>query len=266
MSDQSDGTLKNIGVFSTLQSATETKFFLLAATFILFMDNCFVGFGEPGIFDLAMSKTLLEQSNLVAKGILIFVGFSLVTSTILPFIVVPIIAIVIEVLHPVVYRVTNFFSTSRNDSQRRPDEVSASELRAEAHDTREKYYLDLLEKHEKAESQFQSDKWQCTTYSFYCLTMFIVNLCIGWDSSRSLVYALAVHAGSAHWVWLSLLLLGWMFLGYLFTNFSSPSIYCPPLYRKVMQKKHQEKQRWQEITDGRPRHTSGRTGNYEYPE
>ncbi|WP_188705474.1 hypothetical protein [Silvimonas iriomotensis] len=252
MSDQSDSTLKNIGIFSVLQAATEEKFFFLAATFILFLDNCFIGSGQPGIFDLARSKALMDQSNLATKGILYFVGFSFLTGILFPRITSDLFTMLDWIFDNPFSLVSNWFNVNEQVPERPRGHVSGYKLLQHAHKTREKYYLDLLDQYEddyaKLIRKWREDK----VNSFYCLTMFAINLYLGWGASNSLAYQLAIHAGNIHLIWLGLLLLIWLFLSNLLRDPPTLTAYCPSLYEEIKKAEIEEKKRRDELLENRP--------------
>lgn len=152
MSDASESSLKNLGVFSTLQSATEIRYFLLAATFVLLIDNVFIGLNQPSLFDLTIDHDLMAKSNLAIKVILIFVGFSFLASLVLPLATAVLHDIYFNMIHPIfdkAFEVCHRFFASADDFpiKREHDCVYLHELKSEAYETMDKYYLDLYEKH-----------------------------------------------------------------------------------------------------------------------
>jgi len=241
MSDQGDGSVKNLGVFSTLQSATELKFFLLAMTFVLLVDAVLVGTGQPGLLDLVASKDLLERSNIAAKAVLIIVCFSFLASLVMRVFLYRIFfELTHELLFTPVYHLKNFLNPKRYEYRREHDHVTLSELRKEAHETQEKYYLDLLKEHETERRNDLISHRQHILYSLYCLLMYCADCRVGWHAQNSFAFTLLAHQVDpmlcAIGGFLALLC---TFLYFVFEDVSWPSIYCPVLYRKVMDAKRE---------------------------
>lgn len=240
MSDQGEGVLKNLGIFSTLQAATKAKFFLLAASFILLVDNVLLQLKQPGIFDLVAKKEVLEGSNLPLKAILIFVAFSFLTSMILP-----ILAIVFdEVLRITVGNgqialdsyMNKLFKVEDKSLNREHDCVLLHELRRKAHESKESYYINLYDKHRKLQEESRASMFEFAMYSFYCLAMLTFNFYIGQSNKKATSMILADYFESSAVIWYSIAALIVM-VGYrFFTSYRPEWIYCPSLYDEITEK------------------------------
>ncbi len=171
MSDPSEGALKGLGIFSILRAATKLKFFLLSATFVLLIDNVFLTLHQPGIFELSCSEEVIFKSNLIVSIILIFVLYSFLTSVIFP-----VLALILDGFYIFtigrIYVILELyfdkiFDVGESQMYRVPGYVRAGKVRDEAHETKEKYFLDLYREHKEK----RADLMECAMFSFYCASM-----------------------------------------------------------------------------------------------
>jgi hypothetical protein len=244
MSDAGEGTIKSIGVFSTLQAATEVKFFLLSATFILLIDNVFLGLNQPGIFELVRDKELMDKSNLAIKAILIFVGFSFLTSIILPLLAIIFDGIYLSTVGRLYISLDVYlnskFGNSHSYARRECYCVTPLELREEAHKSKDKYLLDLYKEYETKWHENRKAMMQHALFSFYCLAMLCWNYYLSGNNSKAAAAVFANYFGSTNYVWYAIFGLLVMVLYRFFENSQKDWIYCPSLSEQI-EKQNREK-------------------------
>ena len=82
--DETSNISKNLGIFSTLNAATEIKWSILSIIFILVTDNYLLSIKEPGLHELFLNPTKIQTISLPLQLIFILVIFSLLMSFIFP--------------------------------------------------------------------------------------------------------------------------------------------------------------------------------------
>lgn len=243
MSDQGESTIKNLGIFSTLQAATDTKFFLLSASFALLIDNAFLFLEKPGLIALATSKEALATSNVAFQAILIFIAFSFLTSLVLPIAAAIADEIYIHTagswLMSLDFYLGRKFGIESMPTRREYNYVRSSELRDEAHQSKEKYYLDLYKDHMVAWSTWRENRLRFALYSFYCFVMLGTNLYVALTGKASVSFAITTYCGGSHPIWLALTMLLFMVFWRFYDKSEPEWIYCPSLYTKVMNERKQ---------------------------
>ncbi len=245
MSDESESSLKNIGIFSTLQSATEVRYFLLSATFVLLIDNIFIGLNQPSLFDLAINQELMAKSNLAMKVILIFVGFSFLASLALPFATILIHEIYYNMIHPVFEYALKassslFFKENDASAKREHDCIYLHELKHEAYETMDKYYLDLYHKHVSLRHKNRESVNEHTMFSTYCLIMLCWNYVLSTSKNSALSAVFASYFGSEKLVWVGIIGLLILMVARYFRSYKTDWIYCPPLYKKLKNRENEK--------------------------
>ncbi|MFB0827306.1 hypothetical protein ACEU07_18665 [Chromobacterium violaceum] len=236
MSDSAD-SVKNLGIFSTLQSATEARFFLLAMTFVLLIDNVFIQTHQPSLFALATNAKLAAESSIGLKVILIFVVFSFLTSLLLKVLAVISDQIFIETIGRIQIRLSlfleNLFGENNNSSIRKHDCVTLHELGVAAHETKDTYLLNLHDKHHKIWAEDRNSMLQHSLYGFYCLFMLICNWFLGTTANQALSTITIQYLGSPQYIWIAFILLFYLVFYRFLSDSPKKWIYCPTLYREL---------------------------------
>jgi hypothetical protein len=238
MSDNAEGTTKGVGLFSALESATETTHFLLALTFVLLVDSMLVYFNHAGVIDLIRKPELIHPS-LGLEVILIFVGFSFLTS-----IALPVLAVIVDgiVIHTVgyawatldLYLDKKFGNTSRYVRVRKRDCVNPLELRREAHEKKDSYLLGLYKDYEERWRKNRRSILKHALYAFYALSMVFLNyFLIGSISDKSLLTVIAQYFNSSAYIWWTEGALLSIVYVRMFRSEDSEWIYCPTLFREL---------------------------------
>ena len=244
MSDDASSTLKSIGIFSTLQAATEVKFFLLSASFVLMVDNTFLFLKQPGLFELATNKTLFESTNFALIVTLIFVVFSFLTSLILPVLAFIFDWILIQIVGRSFWSIDAYldkkFGIDYVPKNREVDRVTPRELKIAAHTTKEKYLLDLYKDYETEWWKEGKNTFQFVLYAFYSLVMLCINFYMGYMSQLSVSYILTNFFGTTGPIWIAIILLIAAISLRLFKKREQEWIYCPSLYEELQTKGHKK--------------------------
>ncbi len=230
MSEATEGATKGLGVFTTLEAATKAKFCILATTFLLLLDNVFIKLGQPTVFQIASSSEVMAQSNLAIKSLLIYVLFSFVTSILLP----PLAIFFDQVLSGLIIRIALIGSSNiSGKNETRPlGCVYLSELREEAHKTKDKYYLDLYNEYNKKRIEKKANAIQLTFYIFYCMSMLCWNYYLGHAQEDAISIVVAKYIGDKDYVYVPILVLFYMFFRPYFQDEKPQWVYCPTLYKK----------------------------------
>lgn len=237
MSEQGDGTVKNLGLFSTLQAATEVNFFLLSTTFALLVDNALLALKQPGLIELAKNKEALSASNATFQIILIFIAFSFLTSLVLPIAA----AIIDEIyIHTAGSWITSFglfidrkLGLERSLPHREHNCVRPWELKEEAHRTQEKYYLDLYKEYETKWLSQRENMIRFAFHSFCCLAMLLANFYMGHLGMKTVTNVTAGYVESTQPIWTAIAILLSMMFWRFYSNNDPQWIYCPNLYDKL---------------------------------
>ncbi|WP_124470766.1 hypothetical protein [Burkholderia ubonensis] len=246
MSDHSDSTVKSLGIFSTLQAATETKFFLLSASFTLLIDNALLILREPGLIDLAKRSDSLTTSNFTLQVILIFVAFSFLSSLAIPISVSIFDQIYINTIGSWITSLDvyldNKIGVEKKFPQREVNYVRPWELRDEAHRSMEKYYLDLYKEYTSTWNKTREDMMQFALHAFFCLSMLSASLYLSHKGKKSIANAVTDYFGTSTPIWISLLFLAIMVIARFYLTKDTEWIYCPNLYDKIEAKTQKLKQ------------------------
>lgn len=241
MSDQSEGAVKSLGLFSTLQAATEVQFFLLSMTFALLIDNVFTLLNQPGLWELAENKEALNPANLTLQILFIFILFSFLTSLALRFLAIIVDELYIHTVGIWIGRFGYFIAKKLGVRHTQPirdhNHVSPSELREEAHRTQDKYYLDLYKEYEKNWATNRQKVFRLTLYSFFCLTMLCINFYIGHIDRKTITHIIENYFKSSDPIWITIIVLVFMVFWRFYRDDEIDSIYCPNLYDKLKKQK-----------------------------
>jgi hypothetical protein len=238
MSDVADGATKGLGIFSTLESATETALFLLATTFVLLVDTALVQFNHAGIIDLIRNPELIKPS-LGLETILIFVGFSFLTSLVLPLLAIVADEIVIHTVGRAWITVDSFlnqkFGLERSPRKRKYECVNPWELRREAHEKKENYLLGLYKEYENRWSNNRKLMFKHSLYAFYALSMVFCNFVLdGGDDRKTILQEVTHYLGSSTYIWwIAIPLLSLIYYRIFHLNDDPVWIYCPTLYSEL---------------------------------
>jgi len=237
MSDQADGAIKNLGIFSTLQAATDQKQFLLCASFALLIDNVLAFFHQPTLMDIARDKSMLVESNITVQVILIFVAYSFLVSLVLPLAAMIYDQIYILTVGSWVSSIDRYLDRKLGREPKtvfkKPDYVRPWELREEAHQSMEKYYLDLYKSYEQEWRADRENMIRFALYSFSCLVMLGVNFLLGDDGRHTAAFVVANYFESNAPIWCSLAGLAVMNVWRFYAPSDPDWIYCPNLYKKI---------------------------------
>lgn len=237
MSEQGDGTVKNLGLFSTLQAATEVNFFLLSTTFALLVDNALLALKQPGLMELAQNKEALSTSNATFQIILIFIAFSFLTSLVLPIAAAIIDEIYIHTAGSWISSLGFFMDRQlgfeRSLPRREHNSVRPWELKEEAHRTQEKYYLDLYKEYETKWHSQRESMIRFAFHSFCCLAMLLANFYLGHLGMETVSKIIATYFESTQPIWIAVVILLSMIFWRFYSNTDPQWIYCPNLYDKL---------------------------------
>lgn len=237
MSEQGDGTVKNLGLFSTLQAATEINFFLLSTTFALLVDTTLLALKQPGLIELARNKEALNTSNVTFQIILIFIAFSFLTSLVLPIAA----AIIDEIyIHTAGGWITSLglfaerkLGLERSLHQREHNCVRLWELKEEAHRTQEKYFLDLYKQYDEKWHYHRDNMIRFAFHAFCCLAMLLANFYLGYCGIETVSKTIATYFDSTQPIWSAIAILLSMIFWRFYSNTDPQWIYCPNLYDKL---------------------------------
>lgn len=237
MSDNSDGTIKNLGIFGTLQAATDQKQFLLCASFALLIDNVLAFFQQPTLMDMATDKSALASSNLTIQVVLIFVAYSFLISLVLPIAAMIHYQIYLLTLDGWVSRIERYWDKELHRAQDKAlpnkDYVRPWDLRTEAHLTMEKYYLDLYKNYEQEWESAEDSRFRFAYYAFSCMVMLGINFYWGDEFHRTASFAIARFFESNAPIWCALCSLFVMSVWRLYQPADAGWVYCPNLYMKI---------------------------------
>jgi hypothetical protein len=200
MSDTVEGSVKSLGIFSTLESAPEFRFFLLAGAFVLLVDDVFLWLHQPGLVELATNPTKLETANLGLRVILVFVMFSFLTSLLLKiaaFIVDEISRVTVgnAAISMDIY-LEGAFGNQRFPLRRKHDHVRPMELREQAHRTKDIYYITQYEKYEMRWIEAERLTNRIRLYAFYTFTLATWSWWLGRKGADSTVARISNFLGS----------------------------------------------------------------------
>jgi hypothetical protein len=238
LSESIEGAVKGLGIFSTLEAATKPKFFFLAAAFTLLVDNVFLTLHQPTLLEIAGNSTKIENPNLVIKVILIFVGFSFLTSLVLPVLAGlcdTIYSLTVGNLQDSLDRYLNKkFGGQESNFRREYGYVNSFELREKAHKSKEKYFLDLYEAYTKKWHSNRDSMLEFALVTFYCLCMLCWNFYLGWGGGSAISVLVANYFGSENLVWWAIIGLLGLFFRRFFSDDGIDWIYCPSLYDEIM--------------------------------
>lgn len=233
MSDINQTSVKSLGLFSVLETAMEVRFFFLAVTFILWVDNVFLCFHQPGIVELVNASDL-QNVNLSLNLVLIFVAFSFASSIVLPFLSYFINEIYLGFIWG---RIEKFFRFGSRFSEIPYDYVSAYKLREIAHMTKDKFLLDVYNSYEKTKLERENFIGKLASLALYCLILLSINY-FKYSHQNSISVFILSYLGSSESLWFcitGLLLL--VFFRYHIDD--RDCVYCPSLYRELEEKKRQ---------------------------
>lgn len=239
MSDGAEGAAKGLGLFSTLESATDALFFLLAGTFILLVDATLVFFHQSGLIELIRKPELITQS-LGLEIILIFIGFSFLTSIALRILAIPIDVLVIHTVGWTWITIDSYlekkFPNQNGRRQRNFECVNPSELRKAAHERKDSYLLGLYEKYEAGWISNRKSMFKYATYAFYAFVMVVLNyFVVGGPERISLLREVSAYLGSPVPIWSILLALFGIAYSRFWRNDDPDWIYCPTLYAELQE-------------------------------
>ena len=247
MSEQGDGAIKNLGLFSTLQAATEVNFFLLSTTFALLIDNTLLALKQPGLMELALNKETLSASNITFQIILIFLAFSFLTSLVLPIAAAIIDEIYIHTAGSWISKLGLIIDRKLGIERRTPSRehncVSPGELKEEAHRTQEKYYLDLYKDYETKWISQRDNMIRFAFYSFCCLAMLLSNFYMGHLGMETVTNVITNYVDSTQPIWTAIAALLLMVFWRFYSNNDTYWIYCPNLYDKITKNRKYSNQR-----------------------
>jgi hypothetical protein len=238
MGDIADGATKGLGIFSTLESATETALFLLATTFVLLVDTTLVQFNQAGIIDLIRNPELIKPS-LGLQTILILVGFSFLTSLVLPLLAIFADEIIFHTVGRAWIKVDSFLNRKceleQSLSQRKYDCVSPWELRRGAHEKKESYLLDLYNEYENRRRKNRKLMLKHSLYAFYALSMVFCNFfLVGGNDRKTILQETTLFLGSTTYIWCITMPLLFLIYFRIFRINDDPIwIYCPSLYSEL---------------------------------
>ena len=233
MSDINQTSVKNLGLFSVLDTAMEVRFFFLAATFILWVDNDFLCLHQPGIIELVNASDL-QNVNLSLNLVLIFVAFSFASSIVLPFLSYFINEIYLGFLWR---RVEKVFKFGPRFSETPSDYVSAYKLREIAYMTKDKFLLDVYNSYEKTKSERERFIGKLASLALYCLILLSINY-FKYGQKNSISFFILSYLGSSELIWFCIM--GLLLLVFFrFHTDDRDCVYCPSLYRELEEKKRQ---------------------------
>lgn len=212
---------------------------------MLLIDNVFIGLNQPSLFDLTIDHDLMAKSNLAIKVILIFVGFSFLASLVLPLATAVLHDIYFNMIHPIfdkAFEVCHRFFASADDFpiKREHDCVYLHELKSEAYETMDKYYLDLYEKHVSKWYANRKSMNEHTLFSTFCLIMLCWNYAFSTPKNSAISVVFANYFGSSKFVWVGIIVLFILTVSRYFERYKPDWVDCPPLYKKLQNQEHEK--------------------------
>jgi hypothetical protein len=237
MSDSAEGATKGVGLFSALEAATETTSFFLATTFVLLVDVVLVHFNHTGVIELIRNPELIK-SSLGLEVILVFVGFSFLTSVALRILAVIVDEIVIETVGRAWITIDSYlerkFGIESQYHERKYDCVNPLELRREAHEKKDSYLLTLYANYEDRWNRNMKSMFKHALYAFYTLIMVLTNYFLFTQSdAQTVLRKIAEYVNSPTYIWWIAIPLVGMTYFRIFRSESPVWIYCPTLYREL---------------------------------
>lgn len=233
MSDINQNPVKNLGMFSVLDAATEIKFFLLAIAFILWVDNVFLYFHQPAILEL-MNNSSLQNASLSFKLIFILVAFSFMTSIALPVFC----HLTNEVYLQFLWKgIEKIFGFDNRNHEKPSDYVYAYELQKAAHIAKDKFLIDIYHAYEKV--KFERERSINKVASLALCSLFL--LCFNYfryGQEHTVSRFLLTYSGSSQLIWFCIV--GLLLLTFFHFHIDDRQlVYCPGLYTEIKEKKRQ---------------------------
>jgi hypothetical protein len=189
-----------------LEKSLEIQVALILYCFLLFFDIGLELFDNSGVYELAFGEPNVQfTAALAIKFVVIFVGFSIFISLLMP-----IIAVLTErLIRPIALPVSWFCWFLLAEDGAIPDthqmwsagNVYSSALKKKAHETKEQYYLDLTKKAAQHDSDYQR-----TTRQFMAAFGLSVYNMLGHFGSLSLLQGISVKSGEYGYVYV------WLFI------------------------------------------------------
>lgn len=233
MSDGNQIPIKSVGLFSMLETAMEIKFFFLATTFVLWVDNVFLYLHHPGIAEL-IKNPQLQNISLTLNLVLIFLAFSFASSILLPCFSYLTNQIYVEFIWE---KIQKFFGVSSNFSDIPRDYIYAHKLKEIAHLTKDKFLLDTYIAYKKAQSENENIIERLASLALFCLILLSINY-FKFEKNNSISQFVLNYLDSPNLIW-------FCFIGLLLLIFcrfhieKRDCVYCPSLYREIEKKERQ---------------------------
>ncbi|HGC5727704.1 TPA: hypothetical protein ACIZAI_001906 [Legionella pneumophila] len=233
MSDINQNPVKNLGVFSVLDAATEIKFFLLAVAFVLWVDNVFLYFHQPAILELMRNSTL-QNASLSFKLIFILVAFSFMTSIVLPVFCRLANELYLQFLWNGVEKIFGF---DQRNYETPSDYVYAHELQKAAHVAKDKFLIDIYNAYEKVKIERERSINKIASLALCNLFLLCINY-FHYGQENTVSKSLLTYSGSSQLIWFCIA--GLLLLVFIRFHIDDRQlVFCPGLYQDLDEKKKQ---------------------------
>jgi hypothetical protein len=232
------------GLFATIEKATDFNFFLLATTFVLFLDSVLVLLHDKGIIDVIQNSSNLNLS-LALEVSLIFLGFSFCMSIILPAVGSFLDAIYIEYISGWFMRLGTIGQSDENriDYRRKHNCVRPQEILDAAHEQQSSFLLNIYEQHWTDYLEQLRASRLSAFYSFSLAVLVIVNYWyISGATSGSIMRATTARFDSSAIIFCALIFLSILtYRRFHLHDRDSSWLYHPPLYRELLKEEERRK-------------------------
>lgn len=257
--------------FSMVEKAVNPQFFLLTTSFVLFVDWALVYFCGFGARDVAGGSPPVSIA-LAMKITLAFLAFSGLTSLVVPFAMVPVMLLYIEVQYrgsALIYELNRRLFGSNEPwvaKLREYNHVRPNELELEAHETQSDFLIRLYESDSRREARERAQTRKTQLYALCALVFMLLNY---WITGAAVCHTVTCwtvdYFGSNVPIWLGFTLFAILAFGPLHTNdWDRRWIFHPPLYRKLEhedEERRKRQQEWKEAVTQPARKGRGRASN-----
>ncbi|MDR6388429.1 hypothetical protein [Paraburkholderia phenoliruptrix] len=239
---------------SMLEKAVRAQFFLLATSFLFFLDSVATYFSGVGIRDIVQGGGRFDMS-LALEVALIFVAFSGLISLVLPTLMVTVILFYIDIQYGA-WKI--YYNAKRNwlgikdapfNRQRGQHNcVRPTELLREAHAKESKFLIDRYEEYERSEQESRAAQREIQVYAFCALIFLAFNSFLpGSYSNHTITNWVVSYCGASFPVWIAIGIFCWLVVLPVHQDDTNKRwLYCPPLYEKLEAEEEQRRKAEQE--------------------
>ncbi|PQV44255.1 hypothetical protein [Paraburkholderia sp. BL21I4N1] len=239
---------------SMLEKAVRPQFFLLATSFLFFLDSMAAYFSGVGIKDIVEGGGRFDVS-LALEVALIFVAFSGLISLVFPTLMVTVVLVYIDLQYRVwktSYHIKKSWLGIKDDpfnrQRRQHNCVRPTELLREAHEKESKFLMDRYAEYECGEQEGRVAQREVQVYAFCALIFVACNYFLPGSYSNHTISNWAVgYCGASFPVWVTIGIFCWfVVLPVHQDDLNKKWIYCPPLYEKLEAEEEQHRKTEQE--------------------